>query len=77
MFSNKHYLIIHQRSQSGEKPFKCEQCDKCFADKCTLVTYQRAYYNEKPFECDQCDICSANRIGLVMMHQSTLSGGSH
>ena len=64
MFYKKNHLIIHQRTHSGEKPYKCGHSDKYFFDKSTQVTHQGAHYSEKPFECDQCDQCLPIKLVL-------------
>ncbi|XP_077307390.1 uncharacterized protein LOC143927260 isoform X3 [Lithobates pipiens] len=39
---------------SGEKPFQCTECGRCFALKSTLVKHQRVHTGERPFVCGKC-----------------------
>jgi len=58
----KDHIISHQRLHTGEKPFKCDTCDKSFADKANLLRHQRTHTDEKPFKCDKCDYaCTQSR----------------
>ena len=59
---NKEIKIIeHQITFSGEKSFKCDQCEKSFANKSKLVCHQRTNTGEKPFKCDLCNKCFAEK----------------
>ncbi|XP_078533681.1 uncharacterized protein LOC144819829 isoform X2 [Lissotriton helveticus] len=53
-FSQKRYLICHQRIHSEERPYHCSECDKSFCHKHHLIGHQRAHSGEKPFQCTKC-----------------------
>ena len=45
---------IHERVQSGEKPFNCSKCDQ-MVPLLSLNIHKIAHNGEKPFSCSTCD----------------------
>ena len=49
----KSKFTFHQKTQIGEKPFRCKECDKSFVQKGDLACHQRTHNGEKLCKCDQ------------------------
>ncbi|KAJ8363007.1 hypothetical protein SKAU_G00118380, partial [Synaphobranchus kaupii] len=61
---NKTIHGIEGEINTGEKLYKCTQCEKCFTRKSSLTAHQRIHTGEKPFKCTQCEKCFTTNSSL-------------
>lgn len=63
-FSQSALRNDHERLHTGEKPFKCEQCDASFRIARQLKIHKREHSGEKPY-C--CEICGERFVDYVIL----------
>ena len=59
-------------TDSGERPYKCDHCDKSFARFQTLEEHRNRHLGIKPYSCSHCSKCKIAYLAMMKMHYFSL-----
>ena len=61
---------------TGEKPFKCNMCEKKFVNSSEIKVHQRSHTGFKPYKCKICEK-EFTTISKMKTHKHSHSGENH
>ena len=64
-FSYNSHLIKHIWKHTGEKLYKCSECDKAFSYNSHLIRHIQTHTGEKLYKCSECNKSFSNNINLI------------
>lgn len=71
-FKERHHLIYHIRTHSGQRPYKCLTCGKAFTQSSSLNTHKKTHY--KDISCMECGLVFKKQLEFINHACQSLQG---
>ena len=55
----------YKRKHTGEKLYKCDECNFVCTENGNIVTHKRYHTGEKPYKCDACQYSAGDKANLI------------
>jgi hypothetical protein len=65
LFHGTRQVRVHERTHTGEKPYKCTFCDFRSAQGGNIRIHERRHTGEKPYPCPYCSFASVTSSGTT------------
>uniref|UniRef100_A0A6E8VG07 Protein krueppel n=1 Tax=Anopheles coluzzii TaxID=1518534 RepID=A0A6E8VG07_ANOCL len=72
-YKHKHALETHMRRHRGDRPHKCDYCEKSFVVPFELQRHMRIHTGQKPYKCQYCERAYSD-FGSKTKHERTHTG---